>query len=125
MTAEFEQRLAQWKENVEDLVSQQNSQTVAINGLMDLHDEEFRQTYLGHSRRAANSLLGSGLASQQIAGADSHHGRSDYPFTRSIRLLCVAPEAPPMILYSFIRQRHHSFGRKEHSRPSPAAKEPE
>lgn len=50
-TEEFEQRLNYWKENVMHLTSQQKSKAagIHINGLMDMHDEEFRQAYLGYS----------------------------------------------------------------------------
>ncbi len=52
-TAEFEQRLATWRDNIAALLEGgQEHPEVAVNSLMDMHDEEFRQSYLGHSKRS-------------------------------------------------------------------------
>ena len=53
-SSEFEQRLVHWKDNIAALLEgKQDSQlAVAVNSLMDMHDEEFKQSYLGQSKRS-------------------------------------------------------------------------
>lgn len=36
---------------MQHLLSQRNDLSVEVNSLMDLHDDEFKQSFLGHSRR--------------------------------------------------------------------------
>lgn len=54
-TTEFEQRLVNWKDNVAALLEgKQESPAVSVNSLMDMHDEEFKQSYLGQSKRSVD-----------------------------------------------------------------------
>lgn len=50
-TAEFEQRLVHWKENVEHHIAAKNDATHPLNALMDLHDDEFKAGFLGHTNK--------------------------------------------------------------------------
>lgn len=56
-TADFEERLQIWKDNVEHMIGQGNELLVSVNSLMDLHDDEFRSAFLGHSRRNGRAQL--------------------------------------------------------------------
>ena len=53
-STEFEQRLVHWKDNIAALLEGklEGPSVVAVNGLMDMHDNEFRQSYLGQSKRS-------------------------------------------------------------------------
>ena len=55
---EMEERYQLWKENVVDHLTSQQSSKVLLNGLMDIHDDEFRQSFLGHSPRRSRREQG-------------------------------------------------------------------
>jgi len=51
-TSEFEQRLVNWRDNIAALLSGKQEDVVSVNSLMDMHDEEFKQSFLGQSKRS-------------------------------------------------------------------------
>ena len=57
-TSESEERFQLWKDNVREHLTSQQRSKVLLNGLMDIHDEEFRQSYLGHSPRRSSRNQG-------------------------------------------------------------------
>jgi hypothetical protein len=58
-TSEFEQRLVHWKNNVAALLEgNQERPAVSVNSLMDMHDEEFKQSYLGQSKLSVDKEPG-------------------------------------------------------------------
>ena len=52
-SSEFEQRLVHWKDNIAALLEgkQESPAIVAVNSLMDMPDDEFKQSNLGQSKR--------------------------------------------------------------------------
>lgn len=54
INTESEQRFLYWQQNVAEHIGKLHTSTVVLNGLMDLHDDEIKQSHLGHSPRHNN-----------------------------------------------------------------------